>query len=137
MPRVSGMLLLLGLATPGFAQPLVLQVAARRRVYRVGRPVSFTLQETNVTEHAVQVAGGCRFFGAFVSHDGAVVRVYRSIFMCATRRVPLRAGATRRVHMRWDGRATEPGQEVGPGRYVITTTVDGLLASTTVRLRDD
>lgn len=137
MSRVLSLLLVLGLAAPSGAQPLVVTVTTRRHVYRVSQPVHFTLTETNTSEHTVQVAGGCRFYGASVSRDGVIVWVFRSPLMCATGRVPLRAGRTRRLHFYWTGRASEPGQEVTPGQYRITAGVDGLSASTPVRIRPE
>lgn len=140
--RISGMrsfaaLVVVALATPSLAAGLLqLTLTPRRPSFRLGHPVRLLLTETNVSDHAVEVARGCKIVSGSASHDGVVVMAFTDQRHCRTYQAPLRAGGTRRFRWTWTGRANQPGVQLVPGEYVMVITLDGQVASATVTLRE-
>jgi hypothetical protein len=119
--------------------PLLVAVTTNRRVHQVGRPVRFTVTETNISDHdvGVEVYTGCDGFSAYATHNGTLVWRYfqRAYHYCTRSSGILHAGASRTFPFLWNGRSNQPGIQIGTGAYTVRAEVDGVSAERTIRLR--
>ena len=114
--------------------PLALGVKADRAVHRLGQPVTFTITETNVSDHDVNVVSGARILTASVTGPRGAVWHFRDLRASPTFQTVLHAGQSRTLTLTWNGRADARLPRVSPGMFAVAVGLDDTVASAAFRL---
>ena len=119
------------------AQPrLVVGITTDRAVYRVGRPVTITLTETNEGTEAAGV-GVCGPSRVAISRQGVEVWQQPARGPCPALALLLPPGQSRQYTVIWPGRFNEHRGTPKAGLFLIQATLDGVSATATIRIEGD